>query len=163
MVVKLLPLNKQSASMSIDFVLSAIGRKAPWVLLLLGCLVLGCEKTISETDSRSSQVSLDQAIAFIDSGSYSSALPLLDASIASGGLSADQYADALLLRACCHTDSGDLEKAEADLTLVEQGAPNPAKFQLTKGMLLTKQGKKSEAAAAFKLAKQLDPSIKIPK
>lgn len=156
-------MNKQSASMSIDFVLSAIGRKAPWFLLLLGCLVLGCEKTVSETDSRSSQVSLDQAIAFIDSGSYSSALPLLDASIASGGLSADQYADALLLRACCHTDSGDLEKAEADLTLVEQGAPNPAKFQLTKGMLLTKQGKKSEAAAAFKLAKQLDPSIKIPK
>ena len=55
-----------------------------------------------------------------------------------------------------------LDKAEADLALSEQGSPSPAKFQLAKGTLLSKQGKKTEADAAFKAAKKIDPTIKLP-
>ncbi len=126
------------------------------------CLALGCTGKVTELDNRSSQVSFDEATQCIDLGNYAQALPLLDNAIVSGGLSADSYADALLLRARRYCNAGDLEKAEADIRHAEQGSPNPAKFQVAKGTLLSKQGKKSEADIAFKAAKKIDPSIKLP-
>jgi tetratricopeptide (TPR) repeat protein len=127
------------------------------------CLAIGCGgKGVPEKDNRSAQVAFDDAIKLVDAGSYSQALPLLDSAIASGALSADLYADALLLRSRCYSDAGAIDKAEADLTLSEQGAPNPSKFQFAKGTLLSKQGKKAEADAAFKAAKKMDPTIKLP-
>jgi len=127
------------------------------------CLTAGCSGNVPEKDNRIAQVAFDDAIKLVDAESYSQALPLLENAIASGGLSADLYAEALLLRSRCFSDAGDLGKAEADLTLSEQGSPNPAKFQLAKGTLLSKQGKKAEADAAFKAAKKIDATIKLPK
>ena len=132
-------------------------------LLIACCLATGCGGKVPEKDNRTAQVAFDDAVKLIETESYSQALPLLESAIATGGLSADLYAEALLLRSRCHADAGALDKAEADLTLSEQGSPSPAKFQLAKGTLLSKQGKKAEADAAFKAAKKIDPSIKLPK
>ena len=99
----------------------------------------------------------------VDSGSYAQALPLLEKAIASGGLSADFFASALLLRSRCYSDSGELELAKADIERADLGSPNPANVYLAKGCLLAKQGKKTEADAAFKAAKKADPLIKLPK
>lgn len=131
-------------------------------LLLACCLATGCGGKVPEKDNRTAQVAFDDAIKLVESGSYSQALPLLESAISAGGLSADLYAEALLLRSRCHADAGALDKAEADLTLSEQGSPSPAKFQLAKGTLLSKQGKKAEADAAFRAAKKIDPTIKLP-
>jgi len=132
--------------------------------LSIACfLTAGCGGKVPEKDNRTAQVAFDDAIQLVDAGRYSQALPLLEIAIASGGLSADLYAEALLLRSRCFSDAGDMAKAEADLTHSEQGSPNPAKFQLAKGTLLSKQGKKAEADAAFKAAKKIDPTIKLPK
>ncbi len=131
-------------------------------LFLACCLATGCGGKGPEKDNRTAQVAFDEASQLVEAASYSQALPLLESAIASGGLSADLYAEALLLRSRCHADAGALDKAQADLSLSEQGSPNPAKFQLAKGTLLSKQGKKSEADAAFKAAKKIDPTIKLP-
>ncbi len=135
-----------------------------WIYLVVGLLLTtGCGPRVSVDDNRNSQVAYDEALNWIDSGSYSQALPLLDKAIASGGLSADYFATALLMRSRCYSDAGELEKAQADLEHAEQGSPSPAQLQLAKGSLLAKQGKKAEADAAFKAAKRADPSIKLPK
>ncbi len=130
-----------------------------WILLT----TIGCGSKVSVGDNRSSQVAFDEALGLVESGGYAQALPLLEKAIASGGLSADFYATALLLRSRCYCEAGELEKASADLEHADQGSPNPAQFQLAKGMLLAKQGKKAEADLAFKAAKRADPSIKLPK
>jgi tetratricopeptide (TPR) repeat protein len=131
-------------------------------LVIACCVATGCGGKVQEKDNRTAQVAFDDAIKLVDAGSYSQALPLLDSAIASGGLSADLYAEALLLRSRCYADAGALDKAEADLSHSEQGSPSPAKFQFAKGFLLSKQGKKAEADAAFKAAKKIDPTIKLP-
>ncbi|MCY2983032.1 MAG: hypothetical protein NTY15_05270 [Planctomycetota bacterium] len=132
-------------------------------LLMACCLATGCGGKVPEKDNRTAQVAFDDAVKLVETESYSQALPLLESAIATGGLSADLYAEALLLRSRCHADAGALDKAEVDLTLSERGSPSPAKFQLAKGALLSKQGKKAEADAAFKAAKKIDPTIKLPK
>lgn len=135
---------------------------------LIACLVfftfiIGCGSKVRENDNRTAQMSFDEAVPLVDSGDYKQALPLLEKSISAGGLSADMYAVALLLRSRCYSETGNVEKAQADLDHAEQGSPNAAQLLLAKGTLLAKQGKKAEADAAFKAAKKADPSIKTPK
>jgi tetratricopeptide (TPR) repeat protein len=125
-------------------------------------LLLGCEKPISEHDNRMSQVAYEEAIQLVDASSFDEALSVVNEAIAAGGLSADQYADALLLRCRCQCNLGNMEQAESDLAKAELGSPNPASFELARGILLSKQGKKRDSEEAFKLAKKIDPSIKIP-
>ena len=134
-----------------------------FALALLSSLIMGCSSAAREGDNRSAQMSFDEAVPLIDSGNYQQALPLLEKSIAAGGLSADMYSVALLLRSRCYSDKGNVELAQADLDHAEQGSPNAAQLLLAKGTLLAKQGKKTEADAAFKAAKKADSSIKLPK
>ncbi len=138
-----------------------------WSLLftfvMFFALIIGCGSKVRESDNRTAQMSFDEAVPLVDSGDYKQALPLLEKSISAGGLSADMYAVALLLRSRCYSETGDVEKAQADLDHAEQGSPNAAQLLLAKGTLLAKRGKKAEADAAFKAAKKADPSIKTPK
>jgi tetratricopeptide (TPR) repeat protein len=125
-------------------------------------LLGGCGNGTGESEVRSAQVSFDEALAKEASGELSGALPLIEAALSDDGLNPDQLAEALLLRARCYCASGALDKAQADIEMADQGAPNPAKLHLTRGMLLDKQGKAAEAKAEYNLAKRADPSIKIP-
>ena len=134
-----------------------------FALALFSTLMIGCGSPVREDDNRTAQMSFDEAVPLIDAENYQQALPLLEKSIAAGGLSADIYAVALLLRSRCYCDKGDIEKAQADLNHAEQGSPNTAQLLLAKGTLLAKQGKQAESDTAFKAAKKADPSIKLPK
>ena len=134
-----------------------------FLVVLISSLMIGCSSPVREGDSRTAQMSFDEAVPLIDAGNYQQALPLLEKSIAVGGLSADIYAVALLLRSRCYSDKGDIAKAQADLNHAEQGSPNIAQLLLAKGTLLAKQGKQAESDIAFKAAKKADPSIILPK
>ena len=134
-----------------------------FLVIVIPSLMIGCSSPVREGDSRTAQMSFDEAVPLIDAGNYQQALPLLEKSIAVGGLSADIYAVALLLRSRCYSDKGDIAKAQADLNHAEQGSPNIAQLLLAKGTLLAKQGKQAESDTAFKAAKKADPSIILPK
>ncbi len=142
---------------------STIALSVTLLCLGLGLAMAGCKGSVSESSHRNAQVAFDEASTLVQSADYAGALPLLEKAIGAGGLPADVYADALLLRSRCYAQTGDLQKAEEDLNHAEQGSPNPAQFQIAKGTLLLKQGKKAEADAAFKNAKKLDKNAVIPK
>lgn len=130
-------------------------------VLILG-VTLGCGQQVSENTLRNAQVTFDDALAKEASGDLTGALPLIEAALTNGGLNPDQLADGYLLRARCYCTAGELEKAQADIDMADQGAPNPAKMHLTRGMLLEKQGKSAEAKAEFSKAKKADPTLKLP-
>jgi predicted Zn-dependent protease len=110
-----------------------------------------------------SEAGYTEAKTMVLDGSYEPALPKLEAAIAGGGLGPDLYVEALLLRAQCYAMTGKLEQAEADMAKAEQGSPSEAMMELTKGIVLEKQGKSGESKAALAKAKRLDPTLKLPK
>lgn len=110
-----------------------------------------------------SEAGYTEAKTMVLDGSYEPALPKLEAAISGGGLGPDLYVEALLLRAQCYAMTGKLELAEADMTKAEQGSPSEALMELTKGVILEKQGKSAESKAAMAKAKRLDPTLKLPK
>lgn len=134
------------------------------------CLILafavgvtaGCSKQADEELFRNAQVTFDEALAKEASGDVAGTLPLIDAALTNGGLNPDQLAEGYLLRARCFCASGELDKAQLDIDMAEQGAPNPAKLHLTRGLLLNKQGKAAEANAEFSKAKKADPTLTLP-
>lgn len=138
-------------------------RSTSAVLLLSVVLALaGCSSEVAPATIASSQASFEEAKQLAASGNYAAGMPLIEQAIAGTGLNADQYASALLVRAQCLADAGEFEKAEADLAESQLGDPDPAFFQLSKGIVLSKQGKDAEAKKAFAMAKRLDSNIQIP-
>jgi len=125
-------------------------------------LTAGCGEQVNEDLLRNAQVTFDDALAKEASGDLAGTLPLIDAALTNGGLNPDQLAEGYLLRARCYCAGGELEKAQTDIDMADQGAPNPAMLYLTRGMLLDKQGKSAEAKAEFNKAKKADPTITLP-
>lgn len=110
-----------------------------------------------------SEAGYTEAKTMVLDGNYEPALPKLEAAISGGGLGPDLYAEALLLRAQCYAMTGKPEQAAADMEKAEQGSPSEAMIELTKGVILEKQGKSAESKAAFAKAKRMDPTLKLPK
>lgn len=143
--------------MSMKTMSAAIG------LLIVNLLLFGCSNQVPADSIKRGQIAFDEAIQLLGAGKHADAKLLLDQSIASGGLAADQLAEALLYRAQCHAEEGNMDLAQKDLEHAEQGSPNQARYLVVKGSLLRKQGKKAESDAAFREAKRNDKSIKLPK
>ena len=57
---------------------------------------------------------------------------------------------------------GNAEKAEADLSEAELGAPDEALWHFSRGVVWSKSGKEADAAKEFSKAKRIDPSLKRP-
>lgn len=133
--------------------------------LLFACVVTatGCSEKVASSSIASAQQALEQARDMVAGDNAAGALPLLSQAIGEGGLDADQYAEAFLLRAQCYALGGDVEKAQADLEQAELGAPSQGLLHLTRGIILSQQGKESEARKEFAAAKRLDSSLVIPK
>lgn len=135
-------------------------------VLCLGALAfsVGCGGSeVAETDLASAEESFSKAVELVKAGDHASALPLLDAAIAGDGLNVDLYTEAVLYRAQAYAFLGEAEKADADLQEAEMGAPDEALWHYSKGVVLSKAGKTSEASKEFSAAKRLDPSLKPPK
>lgn len=93
---------------------------------------------------------------------YSAAKPELDKALAGGGLSADQYSDALLMRAECCIHLGDVATAQQDLVIADQSATDTARLNMVKGLLARKNGDAAGAAAFFQAALAENPELVIP-
>ena len=111
--------------------------------------------SVADTES-----ALDQAKTMVESGDMQGALPLLTTAIEDPGLGPDLYGEAVLLRARCYAETGEIEKAEADLAEAEQGASNEGLMHLVRGIVFQKQGKNSEAKKEFAAARKIDPKLK---
>lgn len=134
-------------------------------LIVLGSvlLALGCSSEISADIVQDSQAALDKArVMLAEGGSAAEALPLLDAAVMDPGLDADQYVEAVLLRARCYAETGELDKAEADVQEAEMGDPSEALLHFTKAIVYDRQGKAKESKKEFAIARRLDPSLKMP-
>jgi tetratricopeptide (TPR) repeat protein len=134
------------------------------VFSMFFALGLGCGGPKGDPVSvANSEAGYTEAKNMVLDGNYESALPRLEAAISGGGLGPDLYAEALLLRAQCYAMTGKPEQAAADMEKAEQGSPSEAMIELTKGVILEKQGKSAESKAAFAKAKRMDPTLKLPK
>ncbi|MCR9296655.1 MAG: tetratricopeptide repeat protein [bacterium] len=134
-----------------------------FLLAGLTCLLAGCGDSVPSTEIASAQEAFDQAQERMSADDTAAALPLLDQAIAGVGLDAEQYGTAVLWRAQCHAESGNLEQAEADLAEAEQGPVDEALLFFTRGVVFTAQGNEAEARKAFAQARKLDPSLKTPR
>ena len=131
-------------------------------ILALG--LIGCGGQLEPSRIASAQQALEQARARIEARDVAAALPLLDEALAaSGSLDPDLYVSGLLYRAQCFALKGQLERAETDLALAEQGAPDAAQWHYTRAILFTEQGKAVQARREFAAARKLDPSLQLPK
>lgn len=130
-------------------------------LLLL--FSLGCGGAVSKNVIQSAQVSLDSAVDLEKGGKYAEAIPLISSAIAQGGLNADQFCEAYLLRARCYSYEGKLDEAMKDIEAAEQGSPNPANWHYSRAIVFAKQNKSTESKAEFAKAVKIDPKLKMPK
>lgn len=134
------------------------------VILMVFAPGIGCGGPKGDPVSvANSESNYTEAKTMVLDGGYEQALPKLEAAISGGGLGPDLYVEALLLRAQCYAMAGQLEQAEADMEKADQGSPSEAMKELTKGVILEKQGKSAESKAALAKAKRLDPTLKLPK
>ena len=125
-------------------------------------LAVGCSSGLMETTIQNAQVAYDQAIAFEADGNMSAAFEQIESAMTLGGLNPDLLAEAYLLRARCRCSAGELDAAEADLALAEQGAPNPSQWHFTRGILFKARGDAAQSKSEFAKARKLDPTLKIP-
>jgi tetratricopeptide (TPR) repeat protein len=108
-----------------------------------------------ELDPRDARAALVEGRCLLRLGQYREALaPLaaareLDPSLS--GVSTDF--------AQCHYHLDEIDAASAELDRAEQENPNDARTQLYRGLVLSRQAKQREAAAAFDRASGLDPSL----
>jgi tetratricopeptide (TPR) repeat protein len=77
-------------------------------------------------------------------------------------LNPDLISEAYVIRARCHAELGNLEKADADMNEAEKGAGDLAQLLLVHGIIAKKKGDSSKAESSFSRAKEIDPNIKIP-
>lgn len=93
---------------------------------------------------------------------YSTAKAEFDKALSGGGLSADQYSDALLMRAECSIHLGDVTTAQKDIEIAEKAATDTARLNMVKGLLARKNGDAAGAAAFFQAALAENPELVIP-
>lgn len=127
-------------------------------LLLLGC----SDGQHSPTDIATAEGGFDEAVVAFNEGNFQLAEDHLSAAIDAGGLNPDLIADAYLLRAECRTKLGKLDEAMADVTSVEQGAPDLGRFHQVRGDILLAQGDKVAAKQAYQEALKTNKNIKLP-
>jgi hypothetical protein len=131
----------------------------PWLLVASA----GCSSKVSSANIQGAQTAYDTAMELERNTQHADALAKIEEAIGAGGLSPDQLAAALLLRARAKAHTGDIPGAEADLEFADQGSPDPAFFHWTRSIILEKQGKSKEAGAAMSLARKSDAARQLPK
>jgi tetratricopeptide (TPR) repeat protein len=127
--------------------------------------MIGCSRqsAVPKDIVATAESSYEQALAMINSKSYSEALTLLDKALGEGGgLNADMVTDAYVARARCHAELGNLDKAQADINEAEKGTGDLANLLLVQGILAMKKGDDATAQSNFSRAREINPEIKTP-
>lgn len=137
-------------------------------LVLLGIasmllVINGCGGTeVAATSLADAQAAFDRGMAAVAKGDYSSARGDFDVAVKSGGLTVDNYVEALLNRSMCLSVAGEYEAAEADIAAAEQGATELEQVHVARGFMLAKKGDSAGAQAAFAEAKKINPKVVLP-
>ncbi len=136
------------------------------LLILCGCVLLGgsgCKtQGLPASGIADAQQAYDQALELVEQGDFAGAMPLIDQAVQSPALDVDQYTQAVLVRAQCFADAGDIDSAKSDIAEAEMGAPIDAQLHYTKALVFHKAGQTSEAKKELAKARKLDRSIKSP-
>jgi tetratricopeptide (TPR) repeat protein len=90
---------------------------------------------------------------------YQAALDSLDVALAGGGLSPDQYSEALLGRAECHGRLGNYANAHEDLDRAERGAAMDQVHRV-RSFVYQKEDRTTESQAELRKARQINGGIK---
>lgn len=134
------------------------GRRAAAITLLIAAA--GCSRAPSQSaDSRQrANQSHEQAEAAFQSGDLATAGEHFAAAI-QHGLSADNYANAVVKQTVCWAAAGKYEEAMAELDKLEAGAPNLDQVYAARSYVLAKQGKLAESREALAKAKQFNRAL----
>jgi tetratricopeptide (TPR) repeat protein len=128
---------------------------------ILIAITLGCGSSAERAGSRESAAeSYNTATTAFENKDFAAAAEQFTAAIDARGLNPDQYADAFLKRAVANATLANYDAAHADLDMLERGAPNLDEVYAARAFVLLKQGKRTEAQAAFNKAKQINPQVK---
>ncbi|MFN5272738.1 MAG: tetratricopeptide repeat protein [Planctomycetota bacterium] len=125
--------------------------------------VSGCGSSqMKATDIAVSTKAFDDAVTKLTSKDYAGSKESAQVALKSGGLSADQASELLLVLVEAAIGSGDLDLAASKLSEAESFANDMPRVFVLKGLLARKRGDQSQAQAAFDKARTLDPSVRIP-
>lgn len=124
-------------------------------LLFMLLLATGCKKAPIESGKlENAQESYDAALESFEAKSWSSAAQSLTSAIDAGGLSPDQYAEALVMRAECYLNEKKFDEAIADLEKAEQGYGDLARLYELKAQVFDAKGDSASAQKARQAAQQ---------
>jgi len=125
--------------------------------------IAGCGPSqMKATDIAASSRTFEDAVARLAAKDYAGAKESAEAALKSGGLSADQASELLMVLVEAAIGAGDMELAAAKLTEAESFANDMARVFVLRGLLERKRGDQAKAQAAFDQARSLDPSVRIP-
>ena len=125
--------------------------------------ISGCGSSqMRATDIAASTQTFEDAVAKLASKDYAGSKESAQSALKSGGLSADQASELLLVLVEAAIGAGDLELAASKLAEAESVANDMARVAVLQGLLERKRGDQSKAQAAFDKARSLDPHVRIP-
>jgi len=125
--------------------------------------VSGCGSSqMRATDIAASTQTFEDAVAKLAAKDYAGSKEAAQAALKSGGLSADQASESLLVLVEAAIGAGDLDLAASKLVEAESVANDMARVAVLQGLLERKRGDQSKAQAAFDKARSLDPNVRIP-
>jgi Tfp pilus assembly protein PilF len=132
-------------------------------LMVSVACIAGCGPSqMKATDIAASTQASDDALAKLNAKDYAGAKVAAAAALKSGGLSADQASEMILVLVEAAIGAGELDAAESKLTEAESSANDMARVFVLRGLLERKRGDQAKAQAAFDQARSLDPSVRIP-
>lgn len=125
--------------------------------------VSGCGSSqMKATDIAASTQTFEDAVAKLTAKDYAGSKESAQSALKSGGLSADQASELLLVLVEAAIGAGDLDLAASKLVEAESVANDMARVAVLQGLLERKRGDQSKAQAAFDKARSLDPNVRIP-
>lgn len=130
-----------------------------YLLVVLTAGLYGCGDNSSRVDESAAFDAFQAAKRASESGDAEEVISNVIAAVG-GGLSPDDYEQALNLRAEAYARKGDFEAAMKDIEILKQGAADMASVYRTWSFVLVKKGDKAAAKKAFGLAKRLNPRLK---
>lgn len=133
------------------------------VCLLLMAGSIGCGRSSAKLANQREMAgeAFGSAVAAFQNKDFAAAAEQFTAAIEARGLNPDQYGEAFLKRAVANAALGNFDAANADLDKLVRGAPNMDEVYAARAFVLLKQGKRGEAQAMFRKARQLNSQVRM--
>jgi Tfp pilus assembly protein PilF len=128
----------------------------------LSLFALGCGNAIPPAELAASEGAFDRGLAAFEQQDWAAAEQELTTALDGAGLQPDLYEQAVLMRARARIQTGQLDEASLDLTLLAQGAAEMDQVWAARGELALKQGDKAAATEAYREAQKLNRQIAMP-